>query len=215
MILDTAALLRQVCYWLVQHCRGSLGIEAQVERLRPGMLELVRGLPGWLGAEDAAAFRARVDALGADGVPADLARNVAGLSALHSAPDIIELAKFAKLSVTDAARAYVAAGAALGIDWLRQSIGALDTHGHWHAVARGTLREAALDAHRRLTQRILASGGRERDPARALARWTAAHAAEVAHARDIIDDIRAQGAVDFASLSVALQAVRRLAGNEA
>ncbi len=214
MILDTAALLRQVCYWLVQHCRGALGIEAQVERLRPGMIELVRGLPGWLGAEEAASFRARVDALGADGVPADLARSVAGLSALHSAPDIIELAKLAKLSVTDAARAYVATGSALGLDWLRQSIGALDTHGHWHAVARGTLREAALDAHRRITQRILASG-RERDPAKALARWTSTHAAEVAHARDIIDDIRAQAAVDFASLSVALQAVRRLAGNEA
>jgi NAD-specific glutamate dehydrogenase len=42
--------------------------------------------------------------------------------------------------------------------------------------------------------------------------WRDQHADAAAHARSIVDDIRAQpGLVDFASISVALQAVRRLA----
>ncbi|HLB85435.1 MAG TPA: NAD-glutamate dehydrogenase domain-containing protein, partial [Steroidobacteraceae bacterium] len=36
MMHDTVALLRQVSHWLIQRHRRELGIEAQVERLRPG-----------------------------------------------------------------------------------------------------------------------------------------------------------------------------------
>ena len=50
------------------------------------------------------------------------------------------------------------------LDWLRQRIEALDTEGHWHAVARGSLREALYKSHRRLAQRVLTET-RERDPA--------------------------------------------------
>jgi NAD-specific glutamate dehydrogenase len=78
-------------------------------------------------------------------------------------------------------------------------------------VARSSLREAMYDAHRELAQRVLAET-RERDPAKAVQAWREQQAAAAAHARGIVEDIRAQPAVaDFASLSVALQALRRLA----
>jgi NAD-specific glutamate dehydrogenase len=78
-------------------------------------------------------------------------------------------------------------------------------------VARGSLREALYDTHRALTQRVLEES-QERDPVRAVQDWRDRHAEAARHARGIVDDIRAQPAtVDFASISVALQAVRRLA----
>ena len=64
--------------------------------------------------------------------------------ALHCAPDIVELAQARRLSVEAAARAYVTVGAEFGLDWLRERIEALDTEGHWHAVARGSLREGTV-----------------------------------------------------------------------
>ena len=214
MMHDTVVLLRQVSYWLIQRHRRDLGIEVQVERLRPGIRELSRACPEWLGALDRTAFASRAAELAQAGVPADLARDVASLYALQSAPDIVELAAARRLSVEAAARAYIAVGRELGLDWLRVQIETLDTEGHWHAVARGSLREALYEAHRRLAQRVLAET-RERDPAAAAQRWTKAHSAEAAHARGVINDIRSQQtAIDFASLSVALQAVRRLATPE-
>ena len=87
----------------------------------------------------------------------------------------------------------------------------LAVQGHWQAVARNSLREALYDAHRGLAERVLRET-RERDPARAVEGWRRRHAAATDHARGIVDDIRAQpAAADFASLSVALQALRRLA----
>jgi glutamate dehydrogenase len=119
-----------------------------------------------------------------------------------------------RLTVDAAARAYFGIGAEFGLDWLRSRVEALDVEGHWHAVARGSLREAVYLVHRGLAQRVL-DESRDRDPARALARWLATHEAAATHARGVVADIRAQQTgVDFASLSVALQAVRRLVATE-
>ena len=211
MTLETVTLIRQVTYWLIQRHRGALGIEAQVDRLRPGVRELAKSLPQWLEGLERASFEQRAAGFGAAGVPAALARHVAGCPSLASAPDIVELAQAHSLSVAQTARTYFCVGGEFGFDWLRDRIEQLDIQGHWQAVARGSLREALYEAHRALTQRVLTET-RERDPARCVQAWRERHAAAALHARGVVDDIRAQPAVaDFASLSVALQALRRLA----
>ena len=211
MTLETVTLIRQATYWLIQRHRGALGIESQVGRLRPGIRELATALPQWLQGLERAAFNRSVARFTEAGVPAALARHVAACNALASAPDIVELAQAHRLSVAAAARTYFGVGSEFGLDWLRDRIEELDIQGHWQAVARGSLREALYDAHRFLTQRVL-SETRERDPARAVQAWLEKSAAAAAHARGVVDDIRAQPSVaDFASLSVALQALRRLA----
>jgi glutamate dehydrogenase len=214
MTLDTIVLIRQVTYWLIQRHRGELGIEMQVGRLRPGIRELSASQPAWLQGLEREAYDARAAELTGSGVPPALARQIAACSALQCAPDIVELAASRKLSVEVAAAAYFAVGAAFGLDWLRSRIESLDTEGHWHAVARGSLREALYETHRGLAQRVLEES-RERDPVRALERWQKKHAASASHAQGVVNDIRAlPSGVDFASLSVALQAVRRLVVTE-
>jgi len=211
MTLETVTLIRQVTYWLIQRHRGALGIESQVGRLRPGVRELAGAMPHSLAGLDREGFDRHFARLSEAGVPAALARDVAACAALASAPDIVELAQAHRLSVAVTARTYFGVGSEFGLDWLRDRIEALEIQGHWQAVARGSLREALYDAHRLLTQRVLTEV-RERDPARAVQAWRERHAAAATHARGVVEDIRAQPAVaDFASLSVALQALRRLA----
>jgi glutamate dehydrogenase len=211
MVQDTIGLIRQATYWLIQRHRTALGIEQQVARLRPGIRELTRTPLHWLQGEERTAFEARTSGLAKAGVPAELARRIAACSALHCGPDIVELADSRKLTVDAAAKAYFAIGGYFGLDWLRSHIEGLDTEGHWHAVARGSLREALFEVHRTLAQGVLESS-RGTDPAKALEKWLTRNQAMAEHARAVISDIRAQTtAVDFASLSVALQAVRRVA----
>jgi glutamate dehydrogenase len=210
MTQDTIALIRQVTYWLIQRYRSELGIEQQVGRLRPGIRELAGALPQPLHGLEHATFETRSTELDAAGVPGSLARHVAACYSLQCAPDIVELSQAHKLPMAVAARTYYGVGTEYGLDWLRSSIEELDIQGHWQAVARGSLREALYDTHRALTQRVLAET-RERDPQRAIERWSEKQATAAAHARGVVDDLRAHSAVDFASLSVALQALRRLA----
>ena len=157
----------------------------------------------------------RASELAKAGVPADLTRRIAGCDALHSAPDIVELAESRRITVEAAARAYYGIGSHFGLDWLRSRIEELDTEGHWHAVARGSLREALFEVHRSLAQGVLGAT-RESDPGKAVEKWLERHKVAAEHARAVTNDIRAQTTdVDFASLSVALQAVRRVTMAEA
>jgi glutamate dehydrogenase len=214
MVQDTIALIRQVTYWLIQRYRNALGIEQQVGRLRPGIRELADSPLQWLHGIERDAFEARSNELVQAGVPTGLASRVASCSALQCTPDIVELSASRGLTVDVAARAYFGIGAEFGLDWLRSRVEALDVEGHWHAVARGSLREAVYLVHRSLAQRVM-DESRDRDPARALSRWLLTHQAAAVHARGVVADIRAQQTgVDFASLSVALQAVRRLVVSE-
>ncbi len=215
MVHDTIGLIRQATYWLIQRHRSTLGIEQQVARLRPGIQELTRAPLQWLDGAARASFEARSAELAKAGVPADLSRRIAACNALHSGPDIVELAESRKLTVDAAAKAYFAIGGYFRLDWLRKHIEGLDTEGHWHAVARGSLREALFEVHRTLAQGVLESS-REKDPVKSLDKWLARNKAAAEHARAVINDIRAQTTgIDFASLSVALQAVRRVAAAEA
>ncbi|HET7201884.1 MAG TPA: NAD-glutamate dehydrogenase [Steroidobacteraceae bacterium] len=210
MVQDTVNLIRQATYWLIQRHRATLGIEQQVARLRPGIRELAQAPLKWLQGTDRTAFEARANELARAGVPAELTRRIAACDALHSAPDIVELAESRRITVDAAAGAYYAIGTHFGLDWLRTQIEGLDTEGHWHAVARGSLREALFEVHRNLAQGVVAAN-RESDPAKATAKWLDGHKAAAGHARAVMHDIRAQTSeVDFASLSVALQAVRRV-----
>jgi glutamate dehydrogenase len=210
MTLNTIGLLRQASYWLIERHRNDLGINRQVERFRPGIRELCGSVGDWLTGLERERFDNRVAELLAAGAPADLAARVAALSALKSAPDIVELGVARKLPVVSAAQAYFHTGEAFGLDWLRQAIELLEITGLWQAVARGSLREAIYETHRGLAERIQAET-RERDPIKAIEAWKKSHRAETDHALNVINDIRGQPTpVDFASLSVGLQTIRRL-----
>jgi NAD-specific glutamate dehydrogenase len=76
-------------------------------------------------------------------------------------------------------------------------------------VARGTLRDNLYELQRKITGAALACKGR--DPGARVDQWMARHSAPVESLKRIVVDLRTGTAPDFATLSVALQAVRRLA----
>ena len=133
---------------------------------------------------------------------------MASLTALRSGPDLVEIAEQTRLGIDKCATAYFGMGTALSLDWLREQIEALSTDGHWQTVARSTLRDNVYRLQRQLTLQALKA---TKVPTQALQTWLDKNAAGVAHVRQTVDEMRALPTADFATLSVALQAVRRLA----
>src|SRR3546814_2674999 len=77
----------------------------------------------------------------ADGVPVELAHQLANTMVLGSAPDIIEIAAEAQRPLTDAAQIYFLVGDRLNMLWLLSTIIAFPVHSKWQALARSNLRE--------------------------------------------------------------------------
>jgi len=107
------------------------------------------------------------------------------------------------------ARAYFDLGVALGLDWLHVEIDRLVVDGSWQATARTGLRDAAMRAHRELTQQVLKT--RVKKSSQRLARWSAARGASLAEWQRTLTEMRAVGTADFATLTVGVDAVRSLA----
>ena len=209
MMFETTRLLRHLSYWVLRQLGSDLDIERAVSWLRPGIQELMRDLPELIDGEEVTRYDSALARFAKDGVPPRLARRVASLGAMHAGVDIVEVAHQRRAPIGHAARVYFSLGSALGLDWIRGEIDRLVVDGHWQAVARGTLREDAYALHRRLTEKVLARG-RRGDPAARVAAWLEAGGTAVENLARTVGAMRAGGGVDFPTLSVALQSVRRL-----
>ena len=210
MMYETTTLLRFVTYWLIQRQREALHIEQQVHRLRSALSALDSALPGALSGDDKRDFEQRRERMVAARTSPALARRIASLPALRSGPDIVDIAQSTNLSVTAVASVYFGLSTALSLDWLRNRIEQLGVEGHWQSVARATLRDSVYNLQRTLTLQVLRTKPRGKT-GELLTAWLDSERAAVEALRQSINEMRALPQMDFATLSVALQAVRRIA----
>ena len=212
MMFETTRLLRFCTYWLIHRQSGKLDIERQVSRFRAGMKELDGLLPRVLAGADLEVFNNRDHYYTAASVPEKLAKRMASLAALRSGPDLVEIAEQSSLPLEQAATLYFGVGTALSLDWIREQVEVLGVEGHWQAVARTTLRDNVYNLQRLLCLQVIAESRQtvKRAPSEALLSWIERHRTSVDYLRQTVTDMRALPAMDFATLSVALQAVRRM-----
>jgi glutamate dehydrogenase len=209
MMYETSRLLRHVTYWLLAHRRGDLHVARAVAEFRRGTRELEGAIGAVLVGPERAQYEAVRKAHVEAGVPAELAARVASLDAHNATLDIVELASAHRVRVGAAGRTYFEVGARIGLDWLREQIERLPVDGQWQAVARTGLRDSARVIHRKAADAVLAlpTGG----PAEArVSAWANSAGEDLARWQRTLNDMRAAGTSDFATLSVGIDAVRKL-----
>jgi glutamate dehydrogenase len=210
MMYQTSRLLRHATHWLLAHRRRELHVDTAVKEFRRGVRELEAGIGSVLVGADREKFeQVRKEHVEA-GAPAELAARVASLDAHNAALDIVELGNAFNTRVVEVARVYFEVGMRMGLDWLRQQIEQLAVEGPWQAVARTGLRDNALRIHRRLAERVLAQKGGGAAQAR-VKMWVESRGEELAHWQRTLADMRTAGAADFATLTVGVETVRKLA----
>jgi len=210
MAFQTGRLMRHVTYWLLAHRKKGLQVDAAVAEFRKGVRQLETETGNILNGADRERFekvrKEHVDA----GVPAGLAAHIASLASHNAALDIVEIATTYKVGVAEAARVYFEIGTRVGLDWLREQIEQLSVEGTWQAIARTGLRDGAMRIHRRLAERVLSKTQQGAAHAR-VAAWLQAAGEDLAQWQRTVTEMKAAGAVDFATLSVGLESVRKLA----
>ena len=211
MMYQTSRLLRHMTYWFLAHHPNQLNIDRAVLRFAPGITRLGRGLDRLLLGSERKRFHDAAAALRSSGVPEAIAARVAGLAPMHAAPDIVEVAQAARRDEVFTGRAYFHLCERLSLDWIGGQIEGLAIEGHWQAVARGTLRDNLFSLQRQLTAKALAARRRAKTRLQPSDAWIDARRTHADYLRRIVSDMRSGMTADFPTVSVALQAVRRLA----
>ncbi|HEY4751581.1 MAG TPA: NAD-glutamate dehydrogenase [Steroidobacteraceae bacterium] len=207
---QTSRLLRHATYWLLTSRPRELQVDAAVREFRNGVRALQSEIAQVMTGAELEHFEQGRRHYQEAGLPPPLAARIASLEALNAALDIVEIASSDRASVSETARVYFEVGTRIGFDWLRARIEKLTVEGPWQAIARTGLRDAALRVHRRLTERVLARKDRGSAQTRVTA-WVDSAGKDLAHWQRTLADMRAAGAGDFATLTVGVESVRKLA----
>jgi glutamate dehydrogenase len=210
MAFQTGRLVRHVTYWLLARRKKGLQVDAAVAEFSKGVRQLEAEIVNVLGGSDRERFEKVRQEHVAAGVPPGLAARIASLQSQDAALDIVEIATTHKVSVVEVARVYFEVGTRVGLDWLRDQIEQLPVEGTWQAIARTGLRDGAMRIHRRLAERVLAKTAQGAAHAR-VAAWLQAAGDDLAQWQRTVTEMKASGSGDFATLSVGLESVRKLA----
>ena len=209
MMFEVSRILRHACYWLIEKYGDSLEIETAVELYKPGMSAIfARALSVFTGSTKESRKQAAAEYVEL-GVPKKLANQMAAIYLTRAMLDITDLANNGKKDVIETAKLYADLSERLDIAWIYRNIEALEVDGRWQAMARSNLREEIYRERRELTSIVMRQRG-EAIPKNAVDKWLQKNATSVQHFQTTLEEMKQRHEVDFATLSVAQQELRRL-----
>ncbi len=209
MLAESGRLLERATGWVLRCVPTPFDIGAAIAELQPGIAALRTALPTLLPEETAAAVAARRQDYQAQGVPAELAAQVADLIVLASAADIVRIAARQGGGVEDAGRLYFAVGQRFGLGGLRAAAQKLAVGGHWQKLAAAAAIEDLYGSQRDITTAIAAEAP-GLPAAEAMARWADCRRAAIERTDAVLAELRAARQVDLAMLTVAGRQLKTL-----
>ena len=221
MLLEARRLITRGSLWFLRYGAAGLDVASYLESFRPGIERYCAHLAAEQPEEATGARAARRAELETQGVDPDLARAVAGLDALASAPDVVRIAASAGAAVEDVARLYFAVGERFRLDWLRAAAEHLRATTGWQRLAIETFVDDLYGHQAQLAARVLAGAPPAGAPidSRAAARaavdaWAAAHGAAATRLDHLLDEIRSAGELELAMLVAVNGQLRTLTAGE-
>ena len=200
----------------VTHAIGSserygddLDIVDAVEQLKKPMATLYsKALKIVIGPAKARQKQAAMD-YAAEGVPEKLARRMSSLLLTRGGLDIADLANRYKKDVMETGRMYAQMSDRLGIVWMNRGVESLEVEGRWQALARSNLRDDFYRIRRDFAVTLL-SGRSRKSPEEIFQNWIDTNATAVRKFDAILAEMEQRQDIDFATLSVAAQELRKL-----
>jgi len=203
LFLELRSMAERSTLWLMRHRRLPLDIGAAVSDFRVGVETLATGLdPHLTGRMRAEVFATEAGRLAA-GVPESLAERSVTWRLLHTAFDIVDLARRSGRDVGEVATHYWATFERLDLWWLWEAVGRLPRATRWQTQARGALRDDLVGALADLTDDVLGAGDVEA--------WWAHNERLIGTSVAIFGDLRRVEVHDVTTLSVAVRQLRTLA----
>lgn len=209
MLFDISRTLRHACYWLIERFGEDLDIVKAVERLKAPMQTVYSRANSIVVGSGKNRQKTTAAELSSMGVPDKLAKKMAALLLTRGGLDIADLATEMNADVMATASMYARLSEHLGIVWLHRRVENLAVEGRWQAMARSNLRDEFYRCRRDLAARILQNVG-DKTPAEEYESWLAANANGVKKFESILAEMKLRAEVDFATLSVAAQELRKL-----
>ena len=144
--------------WFLRNVDLTKGLADLVTHYRDGIAAVAAALDHALSDEALTARAARKQELTEAGVPAELAANIANLSPLGAAPDIVLVADRTGKAIGEVAATYFATGRSSGLICIAAAARNIPVADYFDRLALDRARDSIGDAERRLTAAMVGDG---------------------------------------------------------
>jgi glutamate dehydrogenase len=210
MTLDLRRVIDRAGRWLLNYRPQPLAVGAEINRFAQQVRTLAPRMSEWLRGDDKAIVEKEAADFHAQGVPADLAYNVATGLYQYSLLDVIDIADIADRDPAEVADTYFALMDRLGTDGLLTAVSRLVRDDRWHSLARLAIRDDIYGSLRALCFDVLAVGEPDETGEEKIAEWATTNSSRVTRAQRTLAEIYGSGDLDLATLSVAARQLRSM-----
>lgn len=149
-----------------------------------------------------------------DGLPTDLAKQIAIMPSLSSACDIVRISLEQKTNLEETAQTYFEIGDLFHIDWLRKQARFMPSDDRWQSEATNGLVDQLYSCQAFLAARVLRDTKKTAKKGQTLLhKWAEGQNGRVEKLDPLFVELRRSGTIDLAMLIIAEQRLRNLAGN--
>jgi len=213
MMFDVSRILRHASHWLIDRYADDLDIVDAVEYLKQGMASIYSRAPRIAYGAGKERQNTAAEDYVRQGVPEKLAKKMAALLLTRGGLDIVDLANLHRKDHVETAKMYAKLSDRLGIVWMNRGVEKLEVEGRWQAIARSNLRDEFYRIRRDIVGDIFSARSRG-TPEERFKRWMERNIVAIRKFDAILAEMRLRNDIDFATLSVAAQELRKLSDAE-
>jgi len=203
MMSNITRLIKRGTRWLLRNRRNQLAPTDCIEAFSDGLDQLREAYPAMLRGRAEQQFQTRFRHFVEEGVDEELAKAVAAADHGYTALGIIQAARDTDAPLMDVARLYFLMGERLELDWFSNLILESKIDNEWQALARDTYLEDLEWQQRALAIGALRHMGEDRHLSRCMDEWEAQQSLLLRRWRQMLAELHATSAPDFAMYAVA------------
>lgn len=212
-MLEIASLSRHAIMWFLTRLGRELDIGKDTKDFKKGIDALRKNLPSVASEALDKDISQRVRAFKGDGLPDDLAYQIALMPVLSSACDIIRISIEKKMDILITAKTYFELGERFKLGWLRQQAKYMNSDDHWHSEATSGLVDQLYSCQAGMTVRILRdTKGKSKKDQTILESWMHDNDNIAKQFDPLFSDLKRSGTIDLPMLVIAEQRLRSLYG---
>ncbi|MEH6533394.1 MAG: NAD-glutamate dehydrogenase [Photobacterium frigidiphilum] len=205
MLYRCRRMLRRATRWILRNRERKLAIEQQIALYQPILNTLHENLESYLVTGEVEEHNDQANVMIEQGVPAELAHNIARLTSLYSAMDIAQIAKELDKDIDHISRVYFVVGSKLSLHWFLKQVHNQPVENHWQALARASFREDLDWQQRQLTSAVISSNQNDESAEQSIETWIGMHETAIHRWNSVLAEFKVGTAHEFAKFSVALR----------
>lgn len=213
---EIAHLAEHGITWFLTRLGREMDVNKDAKEFSAGIKELSTQLNTLVTDSLGDMITSRENILINDGIPPELAHDIALMPVLSSACDIIRISGEQNTDLTNTARTYFELGERFHLDWLRQQTRFLPHEDHWHSEASSGLLDKFYGCQAGMTVRILRDiNGKAKAVPKdksLVVFWLDNHQHHLKQLDTLFVDLRRAAAVDLTMLTVAEQRLAQFYG---